>query len=338
MIYRNDVDRAFDLTDTNLTNHSFFVEHMLFQPLYVGADKLKIVSGYASPSMASWHITEIYERHLAPIEISLIVGMYNNDGLSTMNHEGFKEVMNDYRFVTNKHSSFSCQYVVEGSPVHSKIYIWERKGTPLKAYMGSANYSQVAFSQYRREILQECDPSQALDYFNTIEVNSMYCNHADIEDYIKISKKIQNFSDEESTLSASVSNSLRLSLLTKKGDMHTRAGLNWGQRHGHNPNQAYIPLPIEYAHSGFFPLEKRQFSVMTDDNKNLILRVEQDNDKAITTPLNNSHIGEYFRNRLGLANGAYVTKQDLLNYGRTDVEFTKIDDEQYFMNFSNTGN
>ena len=33
-------------------------------------------------------------------------------------------------------------------------------------------------------------------------------------------------------------------------------------------------------------------------------------------------------------NGAFVTKEDLERYGRTDVTFYKIDDEQFFMDFS----
>ena len=35
-----------------------------------------------------------------------------------------------------------------------------------------------------------------------------------------------------------------------------------------------------------------------------------------------------------LPSGQYVTEKDLLKYGRTDVSFTKIDDETYFMDFS----
>lgn len=58
------------------------------------------------------------------------------------------------------------------------------------------------------------------------------------------------------------------------------------------------------------------------------------NDKAITTPASNALLGEYFRNRLGLANGAYVTAADLRSYGRTDVTFIKIDEEHYYMDFS----
>lgn len=334
MIYINDFE-----------NRDFFINRILFQPLDVGANRLKIVSGYASPAMASWHITEISEQKKSPIEISLIVGMSNNDGLSTLTHEGFKRVMNDCRIITANKSSFSCQYVTEGTPVHSKLYVWERDGMPFKAYIGSANYSQTAFSRNRREILQECDPVQALTYFNAIEANSMYCNHADIEEHIQISRTKRYVDGEDTEVTTSITNTLKLSLLDYKGNMHERSGLNWGQRPGRNPNQAYIPLPASAARAGFFPLignrngkDNPHFSVLTDDNKNLILRVEQENNKAITTPLNNAHIGEYFRNRMGLPNGAFVTKQDLIDYGRTDVEFFKIDDEQYFMNFSNAGN
>jgi len=46
------------------------------------------------------------------------------------------------------------------------------------------------------------------------------------------------------------------------------------------------------------------------------------------------YFGEYFRNRLGLPNGAFGSKEDLLKYGRTDVAFYKLDDEQFFMDFS----
>ena len=76
---------------------------------------------------------------------------------------------------------------------------------------------------------------------------------------------------------------------------------------------------------------------ITDDRHTLLLRVEQQNNKAITTPLSNALLGEYFRNRLGLHNGAYVTVNDLKRYGRTDVTFYKIDEEQYYMDFSVSG-
>ena len=61
-----------------------------------------------------------------------------------------------------------------------------------------------------------------------------------------------------------------MSLLARGGETGRRSGLNWGQRDGREPNQAYIPLPASVARSGFFPLNRRQFSVLTDDGIQLI--------------------------------------------------------------------
>ena len=159
----------------------------------------------------------------------------------------------------------------------------------------------------------------------------MYCTHAEIDEYVVFR------SEEDGTreqMEADTEKCVLLSLLTKNGEIGKRSGLNWGQRNKRNRNEAYIPLPSHIAKSGFFPLDKQHFLVVTDDHHTLQLRVEQQNDKAITTPASNALLGEYFRNRLGLSNGAYVRKDDLLAYGRTDVTFYKIDEEQYYMDFS----
>ncbi len=79
---------------------------------------------------------------------------------------------------------------------------------------------------------------------------------------------------------------------------------------------------------------------MTDDGKSLICVPAEPKQKggtiphAIHTPLNNSDMGLYFRYRLGLASGAFITKQDLENYGRTNVIIYKLDPETYYMDFS----
>lgn len=308
---------------------------VLIEPINNGADRLKIVSGYATRTMASWHISEIADLCRQTIDITLIVGMCRLDGISEAVHEGFKDIVS--RAGTPNQSCLTCQYVVDGAPVHSKLYLWEKNGAPFRAFMGSANYTQAAFSGLRRELIQECDLDDATAYFDMIEPNTMYCNHAEIEDKIVLTQTHPILTAEETPLvsvrGAGIQ-SVNLSLLARGGETGTKSGLNWGQRNGREPNQAYIPLPAENARSDFFPLNKQHFSVLTDDGIQLILRVEQQNNKAITTPLNNSLIGEYFRRRIGVANGAYVSRQDLENYGRNYVTFYKLDDEQYVMDFS----
>ena len=180
------------------------------------------------------------------------------------------------------------------------------------------------------------DLINAIAFYQNIESDSIVCNHNEIEEFVKFYKnqKVKQF---EQDVKHSSFDKVTLSLLTSRGDVGYGSGINWGiRRNGtkREPNQAYIGVPVQVAKSGFFPLEKTHFSAITDDNKQLILRIEQANNKALTTPLNNSLLGEYLRNRIGVPNGAFVTKEDLERYGRTDVTFYKIDEEQFFMDFS----
>ena len=100
------------------------------------------------------------------------------------------------------------------------------------------------------------------------------------------------------------------------------------------PNQAYIRLTSNIYRTDFFPPVSVHFTLLTDDGKTLICTRAQQNGKAIHTPHNNSLIGEYFRRRLGVANGEPVQKRHLEKYGRSEVTFYKIDDETYYMDFS----
>lgn len=308
------------------------INRILLNRTDINSNKLLIISGYATHNMASWHLKKINELKHHIKEIELIVGMTNLDGLTKDIHDGFKQLSE-----TEDYPLLQCKYIIEGFPVHSKLYIWLNNNNPTFAFTGSANYTQAGFSVGRREYMVECDPLKAYEYYCSIERNSMYCTHSEIEQYICLRRSHAQLEIESIEGSTSFDETIpkcTLSLLSKDGTIGARSGLNWGQRPNREPNQAYIPVPVGVARSGFFPTDKQHFSVRTDDNKLLILRLEQQNDKAITTPLNNSLLGEYIRNRLGLSNGAFVSKNDLQNYGRTDITFYKIDNEEFYMDFS----
>ena len=190
-----------------------------------------------------------------------------------------------------------------------QVYIWCKDGIPIKAFQGSANFTQSAFSVNRRELMNDCDANEALQYYFSLEGDTIYCNHSEVEEYILLHPThpiLDNENHPKSPFEDSGLPHVTLSLLARGEETGSKSGLNWGQRKGRNPNQAYIALPIEISKSGFFPLGKKHFTVVTDDGHQLIMRVEQENNKAITTPLCNALLGEYFRNRLGLGNGQYV--------------------------------
>lgn len=113
-----------------------------------------------------------------------------------------------------------------------------------------------------------------------------------------------------------------------------RSGLNWGQRPGRDPNQAYLSVPVEIQRSGFFPERGEVFVIECDDGFKMKCVRAQANGKAIESPTDNSIIGTYFRNRLGLRPGHLVTIDYLLTYGRLSVDIHYRNDYSYFLDFS----
>ena len=135
----------------------------------------------------------------------------------------------------------------------------------------------------------------------------------------------------------------RIDFLNRRGELKTRrrgelqrSWLNWGQRpeEKREPNQAYLGIPAGIGKTDFFPLRGEHFTIQTDDGKFLIFARLQDNAKGLQTPSNNSLMGIYFRRRLGISEGEYVPAEAFHRYGRSHVDFYKIDEENYFMDFS----
>lgn len=318
-------------------------QNVLINPVNNGCNELLIATGYATSAMAFHHLDFLRSLGIKDIRIKLIIGMSYSEGISLSNHNGFKQIMG-----VDFSENFECSYRNSNPPFHTKLYIWLRNGRPMSSFLGSANYSQLAFNERRqKEALTNCNPSTALNYFNDLIGDSIFCTHPDSENTIQvyndrfIARRTRRTIEIESgdisthTHTENLEN-VRVSLLDRNGNIHNKAGLNWGQRTGREPNQAYLQLSPEVYRSNFFPIKSIHFTVLTDDNRTLICTRAQKNNlgAAIETPQNNSLIGEYFRNRLGLANGAFVTKEDLIRYGRTDVTFYKIDDENYYMDFA----
>lgn len=102
---------------------SNLAQEVLFKPIAnFKADQLCIISGYATPNMASWYMKTLEERHMPEISISLIIGMPLYDGLSSAVHEGFKQLHG--KSYGNQVGSFFCNYVYNGFPVRSNLFVW----------------------------------------------------------------------------------------------------------------------------------------------------------------------------------------------------------------------
>lgn len=314
-------------------------EKILWEPLKESPDKLIIISGYATPVTLAWFIDNLLKRKSPKIDIELFLGMTAFEGITQDAHNGFIKLVKDSRedYLQKAITKLKCSYFYKNA-LNGIIYLWLKNNIPVKAFQGSANFTLSTFiDRNYKTLMMPIPPLEAFQFYEKCIDNSIYCNHSEIEDYVKIIKAHWFFDHEKKRLVDTTNNSIEkctLSLLqSRKNDIGAKSSLNWGQRKGRNPNQAYIPIHEKTKARSFFPAHE-YFFALTDDRYSLLLRVEQATNKAVTTPLSNAQLGEYFRRRLGLANGAFVTMEDLKRYGRTNVTFYKIDEEQYYMDFS----
>ena len=297
---------------------------ILVKPVNGGANELLVVSGYASANMAYRHLGEdIIKKQ--NVRVTLIYGMAR-EGVSSADHEGFKRLESG--------GLFECHYRLALPAVHSKVYIWMDGNKPVKAFVGSANYTQQGFGLARNqgEAMAEETPRNAFDYFEQVRQGAMEARHDDIEDHIRFHNDGQQFNDN--------SDRRTVSLLGRGRVVQESAGLNWGYRqqpgYNRNLNEAYIQIGARLGREDFFPPRPIRFTIHADDGASFVaVRAQKEGaGDAIETPENNSLLGEYFRNRLGVPAGAFVTREMLEQYGRTDVEFCKIDEENFLMDFS----
>lgn len=310
----------------------------LINPNENGANKLYIVSGYASATFARRHIVELLSKN-SEFEINLIIGMPN----SKNDHLAFVALHNEFG------NKFKGYYYRNTAPVHCKTYSWYKNDTPLIGYTGSANYSQYGFFKHLQvNQLNYDDPIQIKKLFDELLTRSVFIPNETIA-LPSYHHSPHIGSIPPGTIQWEIPETrVTISFLDNKGILPKNSGLNWGQRLSKStnkttgkvswsrrePNQAYLSIKKDSRKEGFLPQRGFTFSLITDDGKSFDCVVAQDGRKAIHSTKDNSEIGKYIRNRIGVPLNAPVTVEDLEKYGRTDYTIEKIDEETFLLDLS----
>ena len=314
-------------------------EEVLLGPARRGARELFIISGYASAAMVTKHF-EVASRELSlDLSIDLHIGMSGRDGLSRNTLLGLQAIP---RQIGGR--SFNCSLSVRGESNHSKLYVWCDDSGPKEAYLGSVNYTQFGFgiaqsSATHKEICVAIDPVAGFDYVIASAQGGISYKSSDIGNFVDLlDEQVEPaLGFEESSNQTLGTDFVDLPLVMSRpsdnGEVHKKSGLNWGQREGRNPDQAYIPIPTKIAKTNFFPEKGIHFQVVTDDGEAFICTVAQDGDKALETPSDNSILGKYFRKKLGLPPGAFIEKKHLDSFGSNLVRIYKDSDDFYQLSF-----
>ena len=325
---------------------------LLNPAIQLGCTSLKIITGFTDTECIYRHLINLSDMGKTnKFSVDLILGMTSGTGLTKKKHNDINRLIS--RIKSNKKMpEFICRYKIKGADIHSKVYIWFKKDKPILAFCGSANYSMNAFFR-RRECMTDCDSKEADKYFTTLEKDTILSTDSNIDKIIKFSK--QKFDTEiesdnlENLTWEMFANKLpidtcKVSLLKSNGtETGYGSGLNWGIRKNgtkRDLDQAYIPYNASDKKDGFFPLkntpdEKNNpiFKVVPKDFPPFFMRVAQGGDKGIQTAESNALLGQFFRQKLNLPQGTFITKQMLEAYGKTYVIFKKYENNIYLLDF-----
>lgn len=313
-----------------------FEKNVFEIPYKQGYRTLHVLTGYIGANF----VKEILETY-PDLVLDIVVGMTSHEGISRWQHIQCQQICQ--LFAGRAYIS----YQIERPGNHRKVYWWESEGSlPQKVFVGSANFSANAFKE-QRELLVEATEENIEEVFE--DLSTILCTEVQVEKKINIfdvdvtnyqimkddgeieQKKVVNINGQHFT------DYVELPLTGRGGEVQAKAGLNWGQRAGRDPNQAYIAVSgkIHENNPTFFPPLAEPFCMITDDNRVLDCVMAQANRKGLHTKVNRD-LGVYFRSRLGVASGNMVVKEDLVKYGRQSVTIFKLEEDLYYMDFSNS--
>jgi len=310
----------------------------LIQPIRHGANRLFIISGYASATFARRHVVDLLKIN-NDFEINLLVGMPS----ARVDHLAFLQLIEEYN------GRFKGYYFQGKPSVHCKVYSWFLDDKPFIGFAGSANYSQFGFfPEEQLNQLSKEDPIEIKILFDKLLKSSIFMPRLEI-----ILPKRNRIPKVKSVPPGQIeweipNKRVTISFLDRKGFLPKISGLNWGQREEkrtdkktgkvtfvkREPNQAYLSLKGTSRKEGFLPETAFTFTLITDDGNSFDCVVAQEGRKAIHTTNDNSLMGRYFRDRIGVPLGSLVTVDNLESYGRTDYTLEKIDEETFLLDFS----
>lgn len=314
---------------------------------------LKIITGYTDVECIYRHLIGLSDLGKTnSFSVEMILGMTGNNGLSKKKHKNISNLITNIN--DNKEMpDFICRYKKNGLDIHSKVYIWFKNDIPVCAFCGSANYSINAFYK-RRECMTNCDPQEAKRYFESLIPDTILSTDSFVNETIPFARgnvqesEIDNYNLENLSWKMFENKKpldiCEISLLKADGSgTGYGSGLNWGIRKNgtqRDPNQAYIPYNVGNRKEGFFPLKNNDsaknnpiFKVVPKDFPPFFMRIAQQGNKGIHTAESNALLGKFFRKKLHLSSGTFITKEMLEEYGRTSVVFKKYENDIYVLDF-----
>lgn len=270
-----------------------------------------------------------------PFKSTIIYGL-QKENQKFLLHEQLVNLHNDNRKIL--YPNIAC---------HSKCYLWLNGNTPIKGLIGSANFSSNGLYNDFRETLLEVDENQLYVLKGYIEIilnSARECNTVVVEE------KQETHEDYNKEICEMILYDPRT------GQTQPKHGLNWGHSKGNvKPNDACIAIRMEHIrkYPNLFPqlqpnpekegeTIKEVIEFIWDDGVIMKGRLEGSQPrngpikypKNLTSYVPKNIFGKYIRERMGIPLGQFISREDLLKYGRDTISVSKIEEGVYYLDFS----
>jgi hypothetical protein len=293
------------------------------------------LSGFLGPD-------PIIKLEKMPFKSTIIYGL-QKENQNPVLHQQLVDLHNDERKIF--YPDIAC---------HSKCYLWLKGNIPIKGLIGSANFSSNGLYNDYRETLLEVDSNQLYVMKGYIEIilnSARECNSIILNEQ----EQIQQVYDKE------ICDMVLYD--PKTGQTQKGHGLNWGFADANvRINDSCIPIRVDYIKKYpklFPPLQpdpegkiqkngrkstlKEIVDFVWDDGLVMqgrleasqpIPKTEMQFPKQLASYPHKDEMGKYLRGRLGIPLGQFVTREDLIKYGRDTISVSLIEEGVYYLDFS----
>jgi hypothetical protein len=295
---------------------------------------LKTWVGTNNQKIAEFNKLSYKFQGLGELDLIRLVSEYRNDRLIfTRKSYGVDRLI--YHVVKRNIGSMEILEITMDDIDLNNLVLDHNRGNDSSIYFSDGK-NFYHFSKSKNTLFKNFDDLIELDHFevkildNPIEV---------LESNSIIEKKIVSglFNETPPNIIA-----LRLYSHTKKGKiLYPKSGLNGWNASGRKRdiNEIYIPFPKEDREKsfGFFPARNISFNLFLPNGDKLSAKICQADGKAIMSNPNKA-LGKWLlRDLLDFEEGRILKYEDLERIGVDTVIFTKIDNNNYKLDFAELG-
>lgn len=263
--------------------------------------------------------------------IRQIAGYRNKRILTALNLYGISKLV--YHIVKREpHKMFILEHDYDLIDV-DKLKILKNRGKANNIYFTDGKH-QYHFSNSKHTLYMLFDKAKKLDSFSVTIIDNPF--EAILKTNSKVAKLVNPIIEKEVLCAKIYSENKRQGKFVAQ-----KSGLNQWNAAGRkrDPNEIYLPLNgmDKKRANAFFPPRFKSFNLHLPNGKVIKAALCQENAKALMSNPN-KELGKWLlRDVFGLPEGTLITYDMLLEFGIDSVIFTKINDKNYKIDFTEIG-